>query len=320
MKIEFLRNKQKEEVRDLIQGFSFRYVTDLNDFAKSSKQYGFISPETAEHLHQLLRKWQACRPSSVNKDLLPLLMELDADLTTIATIDLRNIRHASSKQREAIARIWSTLINQICENRQLAEVATSKTILILTNGRLGPALDSKVRDTLSISRIQNSDDYFDFLLAISEDIAIFEEKSSPIHLEDLISEECHPVAVGRAYDMAAGPRDNNNEKKPNPKQQRNYQASAPFSFDDAFQLLQQKGPAHVISSRGTKYTVEARIMRNGNTAIRAQPGSGYIYIHADCWGKDITCQGTRAGGIYNGENSIYIWLKDQKMFFPQKNS
>jgi hypothetical protein len=85
-----------------------------------------------------------------------------------------------------------------------------------------------------------------------------------------------------------------------------------FSFNDAYQLLQQFGPAHVISSRGTKYTIEAWTMRNGDPVIRAKPGSGVIYIHHDCWGKDITCQGTRAGGIYNGEKNIFVWLKEQK--------
>ena len=61
----------------------------------------------------------------------------------------------------------------------------------------------------------------------------------------------------------------------------------------------------IISNRGTEYMIEAR---NGN--ILAFPKSGRITIHEDCWGKNITCQGTRAGGIYNGLNSIYDWYKE----------
>ena len=85
-----------------------------------------------------------------------------------------------------------------------------------------------------------------------------------------------------------------------------------ISFDKAFQILKANGPARITSSRGTRYTVEAWTMRDGNPAIRAHPGSGYIYVHSDCWGKDITCQGTRAGGIYNGTDNIYTGVKNQK--------
>ena len=98
-----------------------------------------------------------------------------------------------------------------------------------------------------------------------------------------------------------------------PPKQHEVMGKALLSFEDAFQLLQLKGPARIISSRGTVYDVEAWRMRNGKQAIRvklASPSNGYIYIHADCWGKDITCQNTRAGGIYNGKNNIYTWLKD----------
>ena len=90
----------------------------------------------------------------------------------------------------------------------------------------------------------------------------------------------------------------------------NVEKAAPFSFSEAFRILQLNGPARVISSRDTVYTVEAWTMRDGNSAIRARPGSGYIYIHSNCWGKDVTCQGTRAGGIYNGKKNIYTWLKN----------
>ena len=192
MKIEFLRNKQREEVAGLIQGFSLRYVKDLNDFAMVTKQYGLISSQAAKKLRRLIGKWAACRPDKVNTDFLPLLTELDADLTTIATIDLRSVRHASSNERDAIGRIWSVLINQTC-NKQLAEIAASKAILILTNGRLGPGLDSNARTMLKLQRIYRSDDYLTLLFVISEDIAAFEKVNSPILLEDLVPKKWHPV-------------------------------------------------------------------------------------------------------------------------------
>ena len=206
MKIEFLRNKRKEEVRVLIQGFSSDYCYDLHFFTKITEKYGTFSPQSAEALSQLLNKWTACRPSRTNKDLLPLLIDLNSDLKTISNLDLRNIRQVSLNEKEAIDRIWLKLFNRICIPKKLTGVAPSKAILILTNGRLGPALDSKTRKTLGLQDIVSSVQYLTILSAVSEDIAAFENANSPILLEELVPEEWKPVFVGRAYDMAVGPR------------------------------------------------------------------------------------------------------------------
>lgn len=76
------------------------------------------------------------------------------------------------------------------------------------------------------------------------------------------------------------------------------------TFINVYNLLEKKGPAEVVSSRGTQYRVEAR-----NGSIVAFPRSGRVSIHEDCWGMPVTCQGTRAGGVYNGSYSIYDWYR-----------
>jgi hypothetical protein len=78
------------------------------------------------------------------------------------------------------------------------------------------------------------------------------------------------------------------------------------TFSQVYKLLQMKGPGRTVSSRGTEYRVEAI-----NETIVAFPRSGRVTIHGDCWGESITCQGTRAGGIYNGPYSIYDWYRDK---------
>lgn len=80
------------------------------------------------------------------------------------------------------------------------------------------------------------------------------------------------------------------------------------TFSQVFRRLQAHGPAAVASSRGTKYEVTPEV-RGGVEMIIGRPGSGQVQIHSDCWGEDITCQGTRAGGIYNGDPSIYDWYR-----------
>jgi hypothetical protein len=77
------------------------------------------------------------------------------------------------------------------------------------------------------------------------------------------------------------------------------------TFSQVYKLLQRKGPGRTVSSRGTKYRIEAM---KGN--IVGFPRSGRVTIHPDCWEETITCQGTRAGGIYNGPYSIYDWYRD----------
>jgi len=77
------------------------------------------------------------------------------------------------------------------------------------------------------------------------------------------------------------------------------------SFNQVYQLLQVKGPGRAVSSRGTEYRVEAK-----DGSILAFPRKGRVTIYRDCWGESITCQGTRAGGVYNGPYSIYDWYRD----------
>ncbi len=79
------------------------------------------------------------------------------------------------------------------------------------------------------------------------------------------------------------------------------------SFEEVYNLLVHKGPGRATSTRGTEYRLEAQ---NGN--IIASPRSGRVTIHPDCWGDNITCQGSRAGGIYNGLFSIYDWYRENK--------
>ena len=82
------------------------------------------------------------------------------------------------------------------------------------------------------------------------------------------------------------------------------------SFKAVYDCLKRCGPATCISSRGTKYTVRAEITA-GRPTIIACPRTGEVRIHKDCWGEPLTCQKTRAGGIYNGDPSIYDWFNEK---------
>ena len=77
------------------------------------------------------------------------------------------------------------------------------------------------------------------------------------------------------------------------------------SFDQVFDRVRSAGEVSVTSSRGTPYRVSAVVSRDGRRTLVARPRSGQVRIHEDCWGDDVTCQRTRAGGVYNGSPSIY---------------
>ena len=93
------------------------------------------------------------------------------------------------------------------------------------------------------------------------------------------------------------------------------------SFEQVFNLLIKKGIAEgIVSSRGTYYTVKAKIYekgdKQGTPVIITHPincvKGGNIYITKEYWGLSLNEAGTRAGGIYNGDYSIEDWYDDNK--------
>jgi hypothetical protein len=76
-------------------------------------------------------------------------------------------------------------------------------------------------------------------------------------------------------------------------------------FAEVYRVLQLKGPGKAISSRGREYKIEAK-----DGCIVALPRSGRVVIHNGCWLQPLTCQGTRAGSVYNGPYSILRWYAD----------
>lgn len=84
-------------------------------------------------------------------------------------------------------------------------------------------------------------------------------------------------------------------------------------FREVYDCLQRHGPARVVSSRGTEYEVVARPVRGVPAIIGfLEDRSARVTVHEDCWGADITCQKTRAGGLYHGSPSIFDWYREHR--------
>lgn len=63
----------------------------------------------------------------------------------------------------------------------------------------------------------------------------------------------------------------------------------------------------VVTQRDTLYTIEATEVAGRQTIVCRLP-SGRVDIHEDCWGKNETCSGAWASGLYNGSPSLYDWI------------
>ena len=80
------------------------------------------------------------------------------------------------------------------------------------------------------------------------------------------------------------------------------------SFDEVYDCLIINGPGYARGSKGGEYNIYAREISRIRTIDAEVKNGGHVYIHEDCWGHNHTCQGTRAGGIYNNcPTSIYDW-------------
>jgi hypothetical protein len=83
-------------------------------------------------------------------------------------------------------------------------VGITKAVLLLTDGRIGPAFDSQVRRRLGVARPTTYREWLQALEEIGEDIAVFESAHGP--LTKAVPAHFAQIPYGRLYDMALGPR------------------------------------------------------------------------------------------------------------------
>jgi hypothetical protein len=85
-------------------------------------------------------------------------------------------------------------------------VGISKAVLLLTEGRVGPAFDSEVRKNLVTGDISSPESWITNLGNVIKDVVLF-ERLNHCSLEEAVPEEYRGVPYGRLYDMVFGPRD-----------------------------------------------------------------------------------------------------------------
>lgn len=209
------------ELRKRISEFNPAYMQHWDDWLKTPNNQRPLA------LKSTLGRWQACRgnplrqlsttapithPSPYLDDLynqaLPQLKILSKfDMSTTASFTPLTIK--------ALHELWKIFENLSYQrnnpNRKKKAprqglagiVGISKAVMLATDGRVGPAFDSKVRDELLFGKkIESSSDWIDALRIACADISQFEKKNN-VTLQSATGINLH---AGRIHDMALGPK------------------------------------------------------------------------------------------------------------------
>lgn len=210
MTIEVLGVMTPREVRAAVEGFATRYVKDWDDW--------LAAPRSArpELFGRTLRKWQATRPApprrlrAVAKHRAPYLDDLLSSatepLSVLRNLTVMTIANRSRQQDEALVAMWD-LFSGLPTDRLASCVGITKAVLLLTDGRIGPAFDSRVRKKLGVrgpAKFVSCGDWLQILEDVGDDIAAFESTHGP--LAKAVPDRFSHLAYGRLYDMALGPR------------------------------------------------------------------------------------------------------------------
>jgi len=111
--------------------------------------------------------------------------------------------HRTGEQEEALTSLWA-IFSRLPTSGTASCVGITKAVLLLTDGRIGPAFDSQVRRKLGVGRPATCREWLQTLQDIGEDIAAFE--TSHGRLAKAVPFRFAQLAYGRLYDMALGPR------------------------------------------------------------------------------------------------------------------
>ena len=107
----------------------------------------------------ILRSWQGTRPLPMRRPkaeakhdppyIEDLLDEARPHLKALGDLTVRDLALATSEQIDALHRLWATF-SQLPQRGTASCVGITKAIMLLTNGRIGPAFDSIVRKKLGL--------------------------------------------------------------------------------------------------------------------------------------------------------------------------
>ncbi len=219
MHILVLSEMSPRKLAQAVGGFRQTYAADWERWLNTP------SSDRVNMFASILRKWQATRPLKLRSTLreaereqakhgqaqhqAPFLDDLiqcaRPHLALIEGITLTSIHSIRPPQQNAFHHLW-TILTQLPVTAQASCVGISKAVLLLTNGRIGPAMDSTVKRRLRIDRIDSSSDWLAVLTEIGSDVRSFEQKWG-VQISEAVPPRYRHLEVGGLCDMVLGPRE-----------------------------------------------------------------------------------------------------------------
>jgi hypothetical protein len=209
MPITALSALTPQQVHQRVAGFARRYVADWE---------AWLATPGEDRVHKfgsILRKWQATRPYTMRRPrgegkhdppfLEDLIAQARPHLGLIRGLTIRDVRNMGSPEEQAVRGLWS-VFRHLAVERPASCVGISKAVLLLTDGRIGPSLDSRVRAGLRIERVDRAADWIAVLVEVSQDILAYEQRHGT-SLHESVPEAFGHLEEGRLCDMVFGPRE-----------------------------------------------------------------------------------------------------------------
>jgi hypothetical protein len=191
-----------------VRGFKPGYAKDWDEWLATA------APDRAEPFGRILGGWKATRGNGKMRYIrarggheppyLEDLLDAAAEpLRTLGDLTVMTVAQRTPEQSRAICDLWHCFSN-LTTTGLASCVGITKAVLLLTDGRIGPALDSTVKAGIGVRPPATCQDWLDVLEAVGEDIAAFEAVHGSLH--KVVQLHFAGLGYGRLYDMIVGPR------------------------------------------------------------------------------------------------------------------
>lgn len=207
-----IANLNVDQFQGRVNRFAVQYEDDWNCWLNTQPN------ARPRQLGIVLRRWQACRPNRMRRTqtenthdapyLEDLINQATQYIQALQAFDIREEMSFSTNNSKALVELWNIFQNLSYHGRArnglAGVVGISKAILLLTDGRVGPAFDSEVRGHLGTGNVINSNQWIEALRTANQDIEAFERNNQTI-IQEAAPQRCAHLNTGRIYDMALGP-------------------------------------------------------------------------------------------------------------------
>ena len=208
-------NLSIDQLMQRILVFDRSYLDDWNAWLDVRRNQ---PSNIASEFGRVLRRWQACRPNTMRRCRVdasheqPYLDDLfSQSREALAHFDAFKLRDSDAIDQEIerkLTRLWNIFqylsFSGRARNGLAGIVGISKAVLLLTEGRIGPAFDSEVRRKLGTGNILTPAVWVANLRNVATDIAEF-ERTNQCALYEAVPREFAHLHYGRLYDIILGP-------------------------------------------------------------------------------------------------------------------